>query len=977
MFTSRHKKQKSLNTGSKGDLSVGAINELTDESRIIEEEEYANINETEESILFENFDHLKTNVGIMENTILRECQLLLGSIKREYIIDKDLESIIKNINLAKQHIKGNIEFINQVFSNICVVWLNEFSFLQKPNTIQLAYIINPPYMQLPSVSKNFSKKLIQLTNRRQKSTMVIQLENRLDEFSVKRKGAFSYGLEYGMPMGRSIEKGVKSFLNQTQNIHGNSVDITQRYEIINMGTRENKHLFELNLIAEILLKNIFENYDFSKLISQYDDLRRSTDSTNPLHPEFIFSNLPFSNIDRLYYFPGSAVNMVTTEIYKFNSQRQQGFEDFKSQLLLNGNVYGMLSTLGKPQNKILRFDRFGEIPVIVPDLNTIETLHQIERYVGKQYYPSMLCRKLYEILKVTPVLNISDYRLIFLEKIDYVLSRSYIDEYNAKIENASFTLEDFLSIFIDGIYSLFTPSENSRYTLDSMLVYLIYILNQYKYFCIQCGGGGFKVVADIGKKSDNDSRLYVIIDDVDGDETLDSAVNIVKEEFKKLIYFLEQNKYYQNTFLLHLGNYWIEIKKKDIRYREHTPQSGFPAHLLSIDIVYNVCIKHNTHENIPGSVICNFEHYSSVFDIVIKSIFKDKLEYYLKSKMVFDESESISKPLVNVNNYLIESQDQIKSSDLMAVSEPHNLNYVYIMNLLGLFKTILETFESQLNLYNRALQGKLKKDTERIGQTLVQFEKSYKIDISSIRQILVELDNYIDENITNIPKEMLSTSEKIVVVEDLTQDKQIEILNTHNGSFIGIINRLLIQLKQFIYFCEEKKLYSPRPITEKYVEVGFYEHNIDIDRILIYFVTKVIKGVEYTTYIAFEPGKVVEDSKVEKKKKIKDTISRARDKRNETLSERRGLKSVGISKPDGTKKTKKPVIKSKVPPGKTSKVLRDKTSKVPRGKTSKVSKKKDIEMSGIESSKDRLSKDSADSFETIDSSAKSDNSSAI
>jgi hypothetical protein len=34
-------------------------------------------------------------------------------------------------------------------------------------------------------------------------------------------------------------------------------------------------------------------------------------------------------------------------------------------------------------------------------------------------------------------------------------------------------------------------------------------------------------------------------------------------------------------------------------------------------------------------------------------------------------------------------------------------------------------------------------------------------------------------------------------------------------------------------------------------------------------------------------------------------------------------------------------------------------------------------MSGIESSKDRLSKDSADSFETIDSSAKSDNSSAI
>jgi hypothetical protein len=837
-------------------LSIGALHEQSQEGKHQNEEDYENIqeeiletDEIPEIFIFRDFESLQTNVQMMNTTISNECFLLLNSISKSRPVNRT------NIEKTYSKIHKIIKTFNSYFKNICILWLNEYSFKEKPNTIQLAYVMHDhvPFKGHYNITK------IQLTNKKQLSSMLINIDPRENEFLEKRMGAFSYGFVCD-------NKHVKGFKHHIRAL-GISSD-NRSIEIERDGTTVT--IYELNLIAETMLKLIFENYTFpSKLL---------------------FTNIPFPK-GELYYFPSSAVNMVTTEIYKYTVPTQESFQDYKRRILKNNSVYGLLSLLGKPQNKIFKYNEFGDIPVLEPTIESILELKKIQKFVGGAYYPSMLCRKLYEVLKQFPIINIQD-PIFDFSKLDYALSTSYVDEAEYKIENREFKLEDFLSIYIDGIYSLFT-SPGELPTMDALLVTLISNLNSNNRFCVQCGGGAFKIVGNIGKKNDCDSRIYVWNNNVDAYK---QTIHDIKVEFMKLIYFLENNNYYNSTFLLFLGNYWIEIKKKEIRFREHTLMSGFPAHLLSIDVVSIVIIRKNKVEphngeqtNVVGDEVCSFEHYSAVFDIVIKNVdTKAEFEYVSKYKMEVQLDEMKSRgggqtfgrhkdqPITH------ESIDFDEDSDDEDSSEPQ----IYIMNLLALLKTILETFEKKLNLYNRALQGKIDKDIERIHETLLIFERIHGIDIHNCVVHLNKMKTYIDENKFTLSQQMLA----------------------NNSQFDILVNNLTEVLNEFIEDCETNNNRGPVTLNPDYVQYGIYETGTNIDIIKTFFSEITIKGVSYSSYSRYDlnvkPQDLIKEKTKQQKgllKKIEENQKRRKERKSIQFDEKRGIDNVS----NKTKESKK------------------------------------------------------------------------
>jgi hypothetical protein len=795
------------------------LNAMINEDMENIQEEFLEIDELSETFIFGDLISLQENVRTMNTTLLNECEIFKNSMNNSN------GSIVSNENLFSK-IKGIINNFNRYFKNICILWLNEYSFIQKPNTLQLAYVIDRP--QKLEKGLYFTLKP-QYTNRKQVSSMLINPPLRENEFSQKRMGAFAYSF--------ILDKNVEAEFNQyliTMNVSSED----------RVKTEDEDVYIELNLIAELMLKLIFENYEFPS--------------------NLLFSNLPFPEIDDLYYFPGCAVNMATTEIYKFASQ--EDFETYKERILQDPSIYGILSLLGKPQNKIFKFMEYGEIPSLKPTIESILELKKIQKFIGNAYYPSMLCRKLYEVLKEAPIQNVNDFDF---DKVDYALSTKYVDEVNAKITNGTFTLEDFLSIYVDGIYCLFT-SPAGQPTMDSMLVKLIYELNQTEnIFCVQCGGGAFKIVGNIGKKNDCDSRIYVYEDSLGGTELYNQTVDAIKVEFMKLIYYLENNGYYTSTFLLSLENYSIEIKKKALRFREHTGKSGFPAHLLSIDVVSIVTIRKNT----DNTIVCSFEHYSAVFDIVMKKVQnEDDFVYVCDYRMNVHFDENMVRGGGPGQSIFQIPNETMKEESGEENDEDDSEKEIYIMNLLALLKTILETFENKLNLYNRVLQGKIEKDIERIRETLLLFHNVDNTIVTSVTQSLNDLDSYIKNN-------------KQILVQNMLNNDSV---------FDNLVIDVTTKLNVFIENCESNNNRGPTTLNPNYVQIGNYETDKIIDEIKTFFVETEIKGVFYSTYNSGSPNdqevKKTEKQKEKKiEKKVEDFIERGTQKRKGIVGKLRGL----------------------------------------------------------------------------------------
>lgn len=830
--------------------STGAIKEQNIQENKQDEEDYENIQEETietdefgETFLFKDFKSLQKSVEIMNETLENECNLLLNSVSSA---TNAIPLNANNINDMRMKIHQLIFRFNTYFNNLCILWLNEYSFSENPNSIKLGYIINN---QITFIKGHYSAKLMQYENIKQRPSMIINTPLREESILEKRMGAFSYGFICN-------NANVDEFMNQ---LNAKNITHENRNAQITGADGNPINVFELNLIAELLIKSIFEKYKFPE--------------------NFLFINIPFpKTAKKLHYFPSSALNMLTTEVYKFKSQ--ESFEHYKRDIMQRSDIYGLLSILGKPQNKIFKFNKFGEIPILEPNIESILELKKIERFVGNAYYPSMLCRKLYEILKQTRIINIEEFDF---SKLNYVLSTGYVSDIQYKINHNEMTLEDFLSIYIDGIYSLFTSPQGLP-SLDSLLFKLIYNMNSENTFCVQCGGGAFKIVGDIGKKNDCDSRLYVLTNNANA---YSGVVNSIKVEFMKLIFYLEGNNYFNEKFVLCLGDYWIEITKKEIRFREHTLTSGFPAHLLSIDVVELICIKRNnaiiqSNGNIvnePGTEICCFDHYSAVFDIVIKEIkTKSEFEYVKTYKMDVQIDAKMQQQNRGVNNYSVIQQSSPESgveivkmnnspisSDLIQL-EKNGSELVYIMNLLALLKTILETFESPLNLYNRALQGKITKDIERIEETLKIFEQTHSINISKSLSSLHIVKEFINTNMNEIPKKMLN------------DDRE----------FNSLIGNLLKDLQEFIANCEDNYYSGPITIDSRYIEVGNYEPTIDIDEIKTFFMGKTVKGIFYANYKSKSTA-YDEQSQAKRELKISDFVESKTEARKDIINKKRKL----------------------------------------------------------------------------------------
>jgi hypothetical protein len=237
------------------------------------------------------------------------------------------------------------------------------------------------------------------------------------------------------------------------------------------------------------------------------------------------------------------------------------------------------------------------------------------------------------------------------------------------------TLEEFISLFIDGWSSLFA-SYNNYPPLNQLLGYLVNTLNQENMLCFQKGGGGFSCYGQ-GKKVDFDAHLYYYGIDYNSLRTM------IDGEFGILKQYLDAKNYFDNIFELNIRDYTLIIKYKETRIRHHTEKSTFPADLTSLDVLYDICVCKE------GNLICCFTHTTAAFDLVVTSV---------------------------------ESKDELKKK---------SQNYVYkrnahcnILYLSELLRTIKDTFSDDVNFLNRINQGKINKDFERILKVLQVFKEN-------------------------------------------------------------------------------------------------------------------------------------------------------------------------------------------------------------------------------------------------------------